>query len=109
MGYYTYLSIEIDKEEPTINQVAETLADETGDTDAAYWKAVLSGGDEVKWYEQESDMRRVSLRHPEAVFTLSGEGENPADQWVEYYQNGKLQVEERPEWTPPQFDPAKLK
>ena len=44
MGYYTYLAIEIDKEEPTINQVAETLTDETGDTGAAYWGAVLSGG-----------------------------------------------------------------
>ena len=109
MDYYTYVSMEVNEGGPDLDRVAETLADETEDTGAAYWGAVLSGGGEVNWHERESDMRRVSLRHPEAVFTLSGEGENPAGQWVEYYQNGKLQVEERPEWTPPQFDPAKLK
>ena len=109
MGYYTYVNVEVNEGGPNPDQVAQTLAEETGDPDAAYWKTVLAGGDEVKWYEREADMRRVSLRHPEAVFTLRGEGENPADQWVEYYQDGKLQAEERPEWTPPPFDPANLK
>ena len=54
-------------------------------------------------------MRKVSRRHPEAVFTLRGEGEDPGDRWVEYHQNGRIQVERLPEWTPPPFDPAKLK
>ena len=109
MGYYTYVNMEVNEGGPESDQVAQTLAEETGDSNPARWKGVLSGGDDVKWYEREADMRRVSLRHPEAVFTLNGDGESPGDQWVEYYQNGKLQVEERPEWTPPPFDPAKLK
>ena len=109
MGYYTYINMEINEAGPDIEQVAETVADVTKDTDVAFWKSALLGETEVKWYERESDMRKVSRRHPEAVFTLRGEGEDPADQWVEYYQNGKLQAEERPEWTPPPYDPAKLK
>ena len=35
MGYYTYLSIEIDREEPTVEQVAETVGKVTNDTDVA--------------------------------------------------------------------------
>ena len=109
MGYYTYLSIEIDREEPTVEQVAEAVGKVTNDTDVAFWRSALTGQTEVKWYERESDMRKVSRRHPEAVFTLRGEGEDPGDRWVEYHQNGRIQVERLPEWTPPPFDPAKLK
>ena len=109
MGYYTYVNMEINEGGPTLEQVAETVGDVTKDTDINYWVGALQGENEVKWYEHESDMRKVSRRHPEAVFTLRGEGEDPADQWVEYYKNGKLQVEARPEWTPSPFDPAKLK
>ena len=109
MGYYTYLSVEIDKEEPTIDQVAEALADVNNDSDAAFWRSALEGETEVKWYDGTADMRKVSLRHPEAVVTLRGEGEDANDRWVEYHHNGGVQREEMPEWNPPPFDPAKLK
>ena len=43
MGYYTYLSIEIDREEPTVEQVAEAVADVAKDTDVAFWRSALTG------------------------------------------------------------------
>ena len=108
MGYYTYLSVEIDKEEPTIDQVAEALGDVISDTDVAFWRSALSGETGVKWYDGTADMRKVSQRFPEAVITLRGEGEDADDRWVEYHQNGRVQREEMPEWTPPPYDPARL-
>ena len=108
MGYCTYLSIEIDREEPTVEQVAEAVADVANDTAVAFWRSALTGETEVKWYDGTADMKQVSRRYPEAVLTLRGEGEDPDDRWVEYHQNGRVQVERMPEWTPPPFDPAKL-
>ena len=108
MGYQTYMCIEISEGGPALEQVAEKVGEVTGEPGVAFWESALQG-EGVKWYDRESDMRKVSTRFPEAVFTLRGEGEDPGDQWVEYYKNGKLQVEERPEWNPPPFDPAKLK
>ena len=109
MGYYTYLSVEIDLEEPDVEQVAEALGDVISDTDVAFWRSALSGETEVKWYDGTADMREVSRRHPEAVITLRGEGEDANDRWVEYHHNGRVQREEMPEWTPLPYDPAKLK
>ena len=109
MSYYTYLSIEIDREEPTVEQVAETVGKVTNDTDVAFWRSALTGETEVKWYDGTADMKQVSRRYPEAVLTLRGEGEDPDDRWVEYHKNGRVQVERMPEWTPPPCDPAKLK
>ena len=109
MGYYTYLSMEIDREEPTVEQVAEAMADLSNDIDAAFWRTALKGETDVKWYGSVTEyMKQVSRRYPDAVLTLRGEGEDSEDQWVEYYQNGRVQVEQMPEWTPPLFDPAKL-
>ena len=85
MGYYTYLSIEIDREEPTVEQVAETVADVAKDSDVAFWRSALTGETEVKWYDGTADMKQVSRRYPEAVLTLRGEGEDPDDRWVEYH------------------------
>ena len=85
MGYYTYLSIEIDREEPTVEQVAEAVADVAKDTDVAFWRSALTGETEVKWYDGTADMKQVSRRYPEAVLTLRGEGEDPDDRWVEYH------------------------
>ena len=85
MGYYTHLSIEIDREEPTVEQVAEAVADVVNDTDVAFWRSALTGETEVKWYDGAADMKQVSRRYPEAALTLRGQGEDPDDRWVEYH------------------------
>jgi len=37
-------------------------------------------------------MRQYSLKHPNTLFKLSGEGEESGDIWQEYYLNGKMQL-----------------
>ena len=109
MGYHTYLSVEIDREEPDVDQVAAALAEVNNDTDVAFWRSALLGETEVKWYDGTADMKQVSQRFPGVVITLSGEGEDSDDRWVEYHHNGKVQREDMPGWTPAPYDPAKLK
>lgn len=53
----------------------------------------LAGGGErdSQWSEHEADMRKLSAAAPDHLFTLSGEGEEPGDQWRKYFKNGKMQ------------------
>lgn len=48
--------------------------------------------DSCKWYEHEDDMKRLSLKFPDVLFTLRGEGEESGDVWVKYFKEGKMQV-----------------
>lgn len=61
----------------------------------------------VKWYDHEKHMLTVSLKHPEILFTLMGDGEDADDIWVKYFKNGKIQVA-KGVITYEAFDPEKL-
>ena len=50
-----------------------------------------STADACKWYDHEKDMREFTKLHPDALFILSGEGEEAGDIWKEYYKGGKCQ------------------
>lgn len=51
---------------------------------------VLEG--ECKWYDWKQDMKAISIKYPEVLFTLTGEGEEPGDMWIAYFKHGKMQV-----------------
>ena len=53
-------------------------------------------------------MQASSPTWPNVLFTLTGEGDDPDDQWLEYHMNGKVQCLKRPNWAPEPFDPTKL-
>ena len=108
MGYETYMQINIEENGPDPDAVSEKLAEITGD-DTSLWQEIIEGGENVKWYEHTNDMRRLSAAFPDALFTLSGDGEDTNDQWVEYHKNGLTQTERMPDWTPDPFDPVRLK
>ena len=47
--------------------------------------------DECKWYEHEADMRALSSKFPDVLFTLDGVGEEHPDIWRKFFVNGKMQ------------------
>lgn len=88
MGYYTRHELEIVKGD-------NDLIDEFRDISEDARHAIDSNGDSeesCKWCTHEDELRKFSLLHPEALFKLSGEGEESGDIWHEYYQNGKMQL-----------------
>lgn len=87
MGYYTNFTLEINVSDETIIPQFREECD-----DASY--ALDDGGDcsdSSKWYDCESDLKTFSVKHPEVLFTLSGEGEETGDLWILYVKNGKSQ------------------
>ena len=116
VGCYTTYMLEIEGPEPMDDAVAKALTAQRGDSrwgidkgEVVFWQSVLSGVQETKWYDHTADMKKVSVQFPDAVLTLYGTGDESGDEWVEYHHRGKVQVERRPEWTAPPFDPAELK
>jgi len=63
--------------------------------------------DSCKWYDHETDMKRLSEQFPNVVFTLNGRGEESGDVWVKYFKNGKMQSS-KAEIKLDTFDPKKL-
>ena len=88
MGYYTRHELSIPSGSDDLIEAFRGVSEE-----ASY--ALLSNGDSdesCKWYRHQDELKSFSLLHPEALFKLSGEGEESGDIWVEYYQNGKMQL-----------------
>ena len=130
MGYYTRYSMEIqdiddkgydsykiakymlDKQEESdqfyafkyqLKDFVETTDPELGTSYALY----LEDSDEVKWYDNEEEMRKLSKEFPDVLFKLHGEGEDNEDIWDKYFMNGKMQYCPAEIMCPP-FDRAKL-
>ncbi len=80
-----------------------------GESEGAQYALCDNGStsDQCSWYDHGEDLREFSRRHPDLVFKLSGEGEENADIWDKYFQDGKMQVC-KAVFTKPPFDPSKL-
>ena len=46
---------------------------------------------DVKWYQHNEDMKKISEKYKNVVFKLHGNGEEGGDIWEAYYKNGKMQ------------------
>ena len=58
---------------------------------------------DMKWYEHQEHMCKLSARYPKLYFMLAGWGEEREDVWEETYHNGKLVARKEitiiyPEW-----------
>jgi hypothetical protein len=88
MGYYTYYELSIKKGDD--NLISEFIK---SNVDAPF--ALDSSGysrQECRWYNHENDLKEFSLKYPETLFELKGEGEEHSDSWIKYIQNGKCQT-----------------
>lgn len=104
MGYYTRHELEVIEGD---NDLVAKLVNES--EEARY--AIDENGESeesCKWYSHERDLREFSKKHPEALFRLSGEGEEARDIWEEYYRDGKMQ-KCKAKIVIPDFNPALLK
>lgn len=96
MGYLTRYEIEIESGELAAFE-AEMISRNFMTLEKLVSREILGDGDkynlfdggETKWYDHHEDMIEFSKKHPNAVFLLSGEGEEQGDIWKAYYKNGK--------------------
>lgn len=79
MGYYTRYELVVDDCEKHKKEIELLVSDN------------YLFGDPSTWYEHEKDMREHSLKYPNLLFRLNGQGEESGDIWIEYYKNGKMQ------------------
>ena len=52
-----------------------------------------SPGEGAPWYGHEKHLLAFSRKHPECLFVLQGEGEEPGDEWIKRFQDGQITVE----------------
>jgi hypothetical protein len=69
------------------------------DKKGMYW----FGQDECRWDEHQEELEAASAKHRDIVFILDGEGSEAGDIWREFYLNGKLIHQWRPNITPPEW------
>ena len=88
MGYYTSHELEVIEGDDSL------IVKLRDDCEDAKYALDCNGETEenCKWYNHDLDMKWFSEKHPEALFKLSGEGEEAGDIWHEYYRAGKKQV-----------------
>lgn len=82
MGYYT----DYDFSNNPI-EVIEAIERESG-----YGNSYGGFYTNVKWYNHDDDMLRVSKMFPDIILKLEGEGEESDDLWKAYYKNGKMRI-----------------
>lgn len=100
MGYYTYYSVSvINADKVNHERIAEAAAS------LEYFACMQVAPEELekrenpfeyieeegscKWYDYAVDMRALSLKYPEMIFHIHGEGEENGDLWDHYFHNGK--------------------
>jgi len=97
MGYYTNYTITADK----------VLPDDFEDKFVEITDYYFNDGEfEVKWYDCEDDMIKISKLYPNILFTVKGDGEESGDIWKHYFKYGKKHIGE-PEFVWP-FDEKKF-
>ena len=92
MGYYTDYTISIvdgsyDEEiELAIQKDIENL-------DGGGWEQWTADEwySNRKWYDQDIDMYRISMKYPGILFCVHGNGDDADDVWDEYWQDGRMQ------------------
>jgi hypothetical protein len=84
MGYYTDFILKASSKEALKSMEEEfNFLDQNTEDSLCY---------HGKWYEHESDMKTLSTKLPDVLFTVRGDGEEYGDIWIKYFKNGKVQI-----------------
>lgn len=118
MGYYTYFTINIeikqrDSEFESLNfsikdLILQTLEKVSGYSFENWGDDIISSNGNIKWYDYEKDMKKVSSAFPNILFTVNGKGEDSEDLWKAYHLGGKC-FTTHAEIVYEKFDKSKLK
>jgi hypothetical protein len=88
MGYYTRFILTV---KPKNDQIVKFF-EESEQTSLHNLYDIWAGHfDKITWYGHETDMRELSKKFPNHLFTLYGEGEENGDAWYKHFKNGKMQ------------------
>lgn len=101
MGYRTFYTLNI---EPKPSEELLNYEFEDGFTIGELLENNL---EDMRWYEHEKDMVKLSSLFPEYLFTLDGEGEESADIWRKFFKNNKT-YSWYLDYELPEFDENKL-
>lgn len=82
MGYYTRFNLEV---------IGHTNVDHEEEISNEFNEGYPMFEEENKWYDYQQDMKEYSLKYPELIFKLEGQGEQNEDIWKCYFKNGKMQ------------------
>lgn len=112
MGYYTDYKLEVKFVCPDCGQISACNKNVERKISKSSYETRSSMSEDslnAKWYGHESDVTSLSMRFPDVLFILSGEGERKEDIWKKYFLNGKIQrAPAKVEIVMPEFDITKL-
>mgnify|MGYP003480903412 FL=1 len=90
MGYCTTFVISVEDGDPSegefdrISHMLETYED------FEFWGDEWVASD-VKWYDYNDDMQRLSKEFPQFRFYVHGDGDDSDDLWEDHWQDGRYQ------------------
>ena len=87
MGYYTDFTVSIDTEDKAVIEKFFDDLTVQSDYDFSGRSNVRSIG-EAKWYTEETDIKLMSIRYPNLLITVDGDGEESGDVWRSKALNG---------------------
>ncbi len=92
MGYYTNYSLAIVIEEDEGKYTKKDIIKHLRREYEEAMRALDEEGNslnEAKWYKSDDDMLEFSIRYPNILLVLSGQGQDDEDKWKCYFKNGK--------------------
>lgn len=97
MGYYTTFELGVDDTGADPISLAQFNKDieeeyEFGSYDLQVKWLVNRDCDNMKWYDWKEDVEKLSLRYPNLILWLRGDGEEAGDVWKAWFRNGKSVV-----------------
>ena len=111
MGYYTKFELKA-SDKSVLKEIFCKHEEDNSLLSNMYEADLINDGVKIiahcKWYEHDSDMKKVSEQFPDVLFTLDGFGSNSGDIWRRYYKNGLMQ-EAGVKICYEEFNPDKLK